>query len=317
MMKASAGSKIPTKSKIRMLGNEYKKHWDLMLMFLPGFLLLIVFRYIPMAGITIAFKDFKMLDGIMASPWVGLKHFKELFSGTDFPQAFRNTLVISLLRLILGFPAPVLLAILLNEVRSLRYKKLIQTFTYLPHFFSWVVLGGIIKMIFATDGPANELLMMLGMKQPMQFFASGPLFITMLIITAVWQGLGWGSVLYMATIAGIDECLYEAASLDGAGKFKQILHITIPCLVPTMITQFILNLGGVLNAGFDQIYNLYNITVFEYSDIIDTYVLRRMQSMDYSLATAAGVLKSVICFALVILSNKVANKISDGEMGIW
>lgn len=296
---------------------QYIKHKDLMLMFLPGFLLLIVFRYFPIFGITIAFKDFKMLEGILGSKWVGFENFRQLFSGGDFIQAFVNTLNISLLKLIFGFPAPIILAIVLNEVVFLKYKKVVQTLTYIPHFFSWVILSGIITMVFSADGPVNNLLLMAGASHPVEFFANGTYFICLLVATSVWQSVGWSSVLYIATIAGIDASLYEAAALDGAGKWKQIVHITVPSMIPTIITVFILNLGHVLNAGFDQIYNMYNVMVYDVSDIIDTYVLRKMSNMDYSLGMAASLFKSLISFALVVIFNFIANKISDNEMGIW
>lgn len=306
----------PKHKKLSIL-SEHIKYWDLMLLFLPGLLLLIIFKYVPMYGILIAFKDYKMLDGVMASPWVGMEHFKRLFQGHDFVNVLRNTIVISFLKMLFGFPAPIILAILLNEVKSSKYKRLVQTFSQLPHFFSWVVLGGIITMVFSSQGPVNELLKIFGMKEGISFFGKTGAFIFLLIFTAVWQSIGWGSIIYLASITGIDETIYEAATIDGAGRWKQIINITVPCLIPTIVTMFILNLGHVMDAGFDQIFNLYNPTVYEVSDILDTYVFRRLQAMDYSFGTAVGLFKSVVGLILVVTTNWVANKISDGEQGIW
>ncbi len=296
---------------------NYKKNIYLILMLLPGILLLFIFKYIPMYGVCIAFKDFRMMDGIFQSPWVGMKYFKQLFGGNDFLNAFKNTLTISLLKLAFGFPAPIILALLLNEVRIKMFKKIVQTFSYIPYFFSWVVLSGIITMLFANKGPVNELLMLCGAEKPVEFFADGTLFTVMLIVTSIWQSCGWNSILYLAAISGIDESLYEAARMDGAGKWRQTLNITLPALIPTIVTVFILNLGSVMNAGFDQIYNLYNPMVYEVTDIIDTYVLRKMQVMDYSIGTAAGLFKSVISMLLIVGTNKFVSKISDSELGIW
>ena len=293
----------------------YIKHFDLILLFLPGFLLFFVFNYLPMYGITIAFKDFRMLDGIMASPWVGLAHFIKLFSGSDFWKVVGNTLNISILKIIFGFPAPLILALMLNEVKNDKYKKLIQTVTYLPHFFSWVVLGGIIISMFSMNGPINLIMNLFGFSK-MNFFANGSLFVTMLVVTSIWQGVGWGSIVYLAALSGIDDSLYEAARIDGASRFKQIIYISLPCLLPTIVTIFILNLGHILNGGFDQIFNLYNPMVYDVADVIDTYVLRHLQAMDYSFSTAAGLFKSVVGLVMIVSSNYLIKKLSGGEQGI-
>ena len=289
----------------------YRRHRGLLLMLVPGLLFFLVFRYIPMGGAVIAFKEYRLTDG-MASPWNGLANFRRLFLGAGFLDALRNTLVISLLRLAFGFCAPILLALLLNEIRVSWYKRSVQTLTYLPFFFSWVILGGIFRMLFALGGPLNSAV---GAAVP--FLTSDGWFLFVLIATGIWQAVGYGAVIYLAALAGIDPALYEAATVDGAGRWKQTLHITLPCLVPTMITLFLLSLGGILNAGFDQIYNLYNATVYDVADIIDTYVLRRMQSMDFALATAAGLFKSVVGMVLIVAANALTNRLSRGEQGIW
>ena len=293
------------------------KHFELLLMVLPGLLLLLIFRYGPIYGLTIAFKDFNMSDGIWGSAWSGFENFRRLFAGDEFLKTFKNTLVISLLKLLFTLPAPIVLALLLNELKGTGFKRIVQSCTYIPYFFSWIVLSGIITSVFSTRGPVNLLFSLLGASKPVEFFGNGALFISMLIVTEVWKNYGWNSILYIATMSGIDESLYEAARIDGAGRWRQIISITIPCIIPTIVTVFILNLGGILNAGFDQIYNLYNPTVYDVSDIIDTYVLRRMDVMDYSLGTAAGLFKSVISLILVVLSNRFINLISGDELGLW
>lgn len=297
------------------LWKQYKKNYALVLMVLPGLIALIIFNYFPIYGVTIAFKNYKMTAGITGSPWVGMANFTKLF-GNDFLPVLRNTVVISLLKLVCGFPAPIILALMLNEVGNTKYKKLIQTFTYMPHFFSWVVLAGIITMVFSAAGPINDILKFFGAKEPILFFGNGTMFITMVVLTAVWQGIGWGTIVYIAALSGVDEALYEAAVIDGAGRWKQTLYISIPCILPTVATVFILNLGSVLNAGFDQIYNMYNPTVYNVADIIDTYVLRKLQKMDYGVGTAADLFKSVVGLVFVLAGNKLTKKLSDNEMGI-
>ena len=276
----------------------------------------VAFKYVPMFGMIIAFKNFVMTKGILASPWVGLENFARLFGNPEFPRVLRNTITISILRLGLGFFAPIILALLLNEVRINLFRRTVQTVTYLPHFFSWVILGGIFLMFFSGDGPINSLLRMAGVNA-VSFLGNDYWFIAILIVTGIWQSAGYGAVIYLAALSGIDPQLYEAAAIDGAGRWKQTLHITIPCLTPTIVVLLVLSLGHILNAGFDQIYNMYNPMVYDVSDIIDTYVLRRLCAMDYSLATAAGMFKSVIGLVLVVGANWLARRVSRGEHGIW
>jgi putative aldouronate transport system permease protein len=308
--------KLSFGTKAKNLLRQYKKHYPLVLMILPGLIALILFNYLPIYGVTIAFKDYKILKGITGSDWVGFANFAKLFSGNDFWHILRNTVVISLLKLACGLPAPIILALLLNEVKHSAYKKVIQTFTYIPHFFSWVVLAGIITMVFSTSGPINVILQIFGFNEPLSFFSDGKLFIGMIVGTAVWQGVGWGAIIYIAALSGVDDSLYEAAMIDGAGRWKQALHISLPCILPTIATVFILNLGQVLNAGFDQVYNMYNPTVYNVADIIDTYVLRMLQKMNYGVGTAADLFKSVVGMMFVLGGNWLTKKLSDDEMGI-
>lgn len=289
---------------------------SLLLMILPGLLIIFLFHYVPLYGLTIAFKDFRMDAGIFGSQWTGFDHFVRLFSGVDFLRALRNTLLISLLHLLFGFSAPIVLALLLNEVRLRWYVRTVQTLSYLPHFFSWVILGGILLMLLSQDGPFNLLLRLSGL-DPISFLTNDAWFIATLVISHIWQSAGYGSVIYLAALAGISPTLYEAAVVDGANRWQQAWHITLPSLRPTITVLLILNLGGILNAGFDQIYNLYNPLVYDVADILDTYVLRRLQSLDYSLATAAGLFKSAVGFLLIVLANQFARKVSGGEHSIW
>ena len=295
---------------------QYRRHKGLLLLVAPGLAFFLVFNYLPMFGLVLAFKEFRLSAGILGSEWSGLENFSRLFGGADFPNALRNTITISLLRLLFGFFAPIALALMLNEIRVSWYKRTVQTVTYIPYFLSWVILGGIFLMIFSQSGPANQIIQLFGVS-PIEFLTDDFWFIVVVIATGIWQAAGYGAVIYLAALAGISPDLYEAAVVDGAGRWKQTLHITIPGLVPTIITLFILNLGHVLNAGFDQIYNMYNPMVYDAADIIDTYVLRRIVLMDFGLATGAGLFKSVVGLLMVIWANSLARRLSGGEQGIW
>lgn len=295
------------------------RHSQLMIMVALMMLYFIVFSYIPMYGVVISFKNFNMSRGILGSDWVGFENFRILFTQDEFfLRALRNTLSISVLSLILTFFAPIVIALLLNELRINSYKRGIQTMTYLPHFFSWVILGGIFHMLLNSSGPVNDLLIrVFHLEKPIPFLTHKYWFLAVLLATRVWQSAGWGAIVYLAALSGINPQLYEAAMVDGAGRWKQTLHITLPCLMPTMIILFILRLGHILSAGFDQIYNMYTIPVYETSDILDTYILRLMQAMDFDLGTAAGLFKSFVGLVLIIGANAAARKASGGEQGIY
>jgi putative aldouronate transport system permease protein len=275
-----------------------------------------VFAFAPLGGLLMAFQDFHADGGLLHSPWVGLDNFRRLFAGGDFLQVLRNTVTISLLRLSFGFAAPIVLALLLNEVRLTGLRRGIQTLTSLPHFLSWVILGGVFLMMFGQQGPVNQLLQVFGLSA-VDFMGNDYWFIVMLIGTGIWQAAGYGAIIYLAALSGISPSLYEAATVDGANRWRQVRHITLPGLVPSIVTLFILSLSGILNAGFDQIYNMYNPMVYDTADILDTYVLRRMQGLDFSLATAAGMFKSVIGLLLVLSANWVARRASQGERGLF
>lgn len=283
-------------------------------MMLPGMILLLIFNFIPMIGIIMAFQNFSIAKGMFKSPWVGLKNFKFIFNLPDSRQIFESTIVISLGKIILGILVPVCFSLLINEIRGKRFKKSIQTIVYLPHFLSWVVFATIVKYVFSYDGPVNELLKVFGM-EPIMFLGSNQWFRQLMIFTDSWKEFGYGSIIYLAALTGIDPGLYEAAAIDGANRWKQILHITIPGIMPIILITFTMALPNILNAGFDQIYNLYNPLVYESGDILDTYIYRvGMVKRQYSLGTAVGLIKSTVGMFLILIANGLVTKFSDRRM---
>lgn len=295
----------------------YKKYWALTLMFLPIVVYFIVFKYIPMGGIVIAFKDYKIKDGIWGSAWIGLGNFEKAFRTNLFTRSIWNTIAISGLKILFGFPAPIILALLLNEVNHSGFKKTVQTITYLPHFLSWVVLTGMLQQLLSpNNGAVNDLLKMLGVKNSVYFLGDNDYFRGTLVVTDIWKNIGWSSIIYLATISGIDPALYEAATVDGASRLQCTRYITVPSLIPTIVVMLILNIGSIMDAGFDQILNMYNSAVYATGDIIDTYVYRQgVEKMQYALTTAVGLFKNVIGFILVFGTNMITRKISGD--GIW
>lgn len=289
-----------------------KTYLQYYLMMLPAVLLLIVFSIIPMGGIVMAFQKFVPAKGIFHSKWVGWKNFSFIFSMPDSWDVIRNTLVIAILKIVCGLVVPVIVALLLNEVRSKSYKRTIQTLIYIPHFLSWVVLGGIFKNMLGSDGIVNQLLLALGMEKPILFLSSNRFFQPVLVVTDCWKGFGYGTIVYLAALTGIDPQLYEAAAIDGAGRGQSLWHVTLPGIRPTIILMATLSLSNVLNAGFDQVFNLYNPLVYETGDIIDTYVYRLgLIDRQFSVSTAVGLAKSVISFVLIALSYGLASKFGD------
>ncbi|MCD9025701.1 ABC transporter permease [Cohnella silvisoli] len=281
------------------------------LMLLPGMLVLFLFSIIPMAGIVIAFQKFVPAKGVLHSAWVGMDNLAFMFQIPDSRQVFLNTIIIAAMKVVAGLAVPIIFALVLNELRSSWFKRTIQTIVYIPHFISWVILAGIITNLFSLDGIVNQLLSLFGV-DPVMFLASNFWFRPILIGTDVWKEFGFGTIVYLAAIAGINPNLYEAAVIDGAGRFKQLMYITLPGVVPTIILLSTLSLGNILNAGFDQIFNLYNPLVYESSDIVDTYVFRvGLVEMQYGLATAVGLLKSIVAFLLIIISYMLARKLSN------
>lgn len=299
------------------LGRQMYKMRAYYMLLLPFMSFIILFKYLPMYGVTLAFKDFKIRQGILGSPWAGLKYFRQLFESYSFIEVLRNTIIISLAKLIFCFPVPVILAIFINEIRNDRVKKTFQTFTYLPHFISWIIAASFVHDIFALSGPINAIITALG-GNAVYFMADSKYFRLVIIVTNIWKTCGWSSIVYIAAISGIDQGMYEAAEIDGASKMQRIRHVTLPGIRATIITLFILEVGKIMSAGFDQIYNLYSPAVYSVADILDTYTYRQgIVKTNYSFATAAGLFQNVIGFILVIASNLFVKKLSDGEEGLW
>ncbi|MDF2926563.1 MAG: protein lplB [Paenibacillaceae bacterium] len=305
---------VPLKATSRWV--QYKRCKYLYLMLIPMLAYYLIFEYGPLYGVQIAFKDYMIRDGVWNSPWVGLKHFDYMFNASpDFFHILKNTVIISGYHIIFGFPAPILLALIFNELRSELFKKITQMISYLPHFLSWVVLGGLLITILSpTTGAVNAVLDWVGIK-PIYFLGDPHYFRFTLVISSIWKEIGWGTIIYLAALSGIDPHLYEAARMDGAGRLKQTIHITLPSMMSVIAILFIFKTGSILSAGFDQIFNLYNPAVYSVADILDTYVYRvGLTQLQYSFTTAVGLFKNVIAFSMVLLTNYVVKKL--GQEGI-
>lgn len=289
----------------------------LYLMMLPAVVWFFVFRYVPIYGLIISFKDYNVGLGITASPWADpwYKYYVQFFFSPYFSRLISNTLIISILKIIFGTIAPVLLALLLNECRHDGIKRVVQTFTYMPHFLSWVIIYGILIAFFSeSTGVVNRAIVSMGGKT-IPFLTSNQWFRQVVVGSDVWQSAGWGAIIYLASMTGIDPTLYEAARIDGAKRMAMIWHITLPGIKNVIVMLFILRLGSILDAGFDQIYNLYNIQVYQTGDILDTWVFRTgLQQLNFSLATAVGLFKSLIGFVLIVGANKLSKKWGES---IW
>ena len=297
------------------LWQNMKRHKGLYLMILPVVAFYLIFCYYPMYGAQIAFRDYTPKLGIFHSPWAGLKHFREFFDSVYFGRLIRNTIRINLKNLIFGFPAPILFALLLNEVKGQKFKKVVQTVSYMPHFISTVVIAGMILQFTATDGVLTWVMTLFG--YPKQNLMLNPdLFQPIYVISDIWQGLGWGSIIYIAAISGINAELYEAARMDGAGRFKQMWHVTLPGILPTIITMFILRVGNMMNLGFEKIILLYNSSIYETADVISTYVYRKgLVDQSYSFSTAVGLFNSLINLLLLFVANKLCKRLT--EHSLW
>jgi putative aldouronate transport system permease protein len=304
-----------TNSYLKMISKDIQKNKYIYMMAIPVILYYLIFHYKPMYGTIIAFKDYVPTKGITGSPWVGFKHFESYFKGFYFWRLLSNTILISVLELIWGFPAPIILAILLNEIRAKFFKSTVQTITYLPHFISLVVICGMIRDFTSTSGLINDIIVLFGgSRRAMLQYPE--LFRPIYIISGIWQHIGWDSIIYLAALSGIDTEQYEAASIDGAGRFKKMLHITLPGILPTIIILLVLRMGKMLNVGFEKIILLYNPTTYSTADVISSYVYRRgLQQFDYSFSSAVGLFNSLINFILIIITNKLSNKISGS--GLW
>jgi putative aldouronate transport system permease protein len=285
------------------------------LIFAIPFVYFILFCYVPMFGIVIGFKNYSVFDGIWGSPWVGLKHFREFLSDPYFYKLIRNTLLIGLYHILFSFPAPIVLALLLNELRHRLFKKFVQTVSYMPHFLSTVVVCGIIVNFVSHDGLINQARELIGFER-VQFLMLPEWFRTIYISSEIWQSVGWGSIIYLAALTGVDPQLYEAAKMDGANRWKQMWHVTIPGIAPTIIVMLLFNIGAIMSVSFEKVLLLSNGANFETSDIIATYVYRRgLVSSDFSYATAVGLFNSVIAVLFLSIGNYASRKVS--ETSLW
>lgn len=304
--------------KKRGFADTFKKEWPFHVMLIPAMILLLVFAYFPMVGIVIAFQDFVPSGGFLQffkSEWVGFENFEYIFGLKEFRGALANTLVIAIWKIITLIVVPLILALLLNEVKNAIFKKTVQTIIYVPYFLSWVILGGIlVDLLSPTTGIINRVISALG-GTPIYFLGDNKYIQGVLITSNVWKEVGYNTVIFLAALTGIDPSLYEAASIDGAGKWKQLMHITIPSILPMVILVSILGLGNVLNAGFDQVLNLYSPITYEKADIIDTLVYRMgLRQLQYSVSAAIGLFRSVVSFVLIVISFKLAKKFANYEI---
>ncbi len=298
------------------------KSWQLYILLVPAIVLFAVFSYGPMFGVTLAFKEYHLASTIQQMPWVGLHWFQYAFSDPGFLAALGNSIIISALHMLFGFPAPILLALLVNELRSSSYRRLTQTISFMPQFLSWVVIGSVFIGLLSLDGPINQLIMLFGGKS-VHFLGLPDVFRGTLIVTSIWKGIGYSSIIYLAAIAGVDPQLYECAKLDGSSRLKNMWYITLPCISGVVIVMLILRLGSILEAGFDQIVNMYNPTVYSTSDIIDTFIYRKVflstsgggSMYDYS--AAVGLFKSVVGLIFIVGSNMLARRVEGKEAALW
>lgn len=316
-MKAVLGSdsqRVKIRRKNRIVQN-FKRDYLLYALLLLPMAYIAIFRYAPIYGVLMAFQDYNIFQGISGSEWVGLDVFQFIFQQDSFYRALKNTLILNLLDLAAGFPAPIILAILLNELRFTRFKKLTQTVLYLPHFLSWVIIGGMVYLMFSSGGMANTILSGLGLGK-MEFLSDKTNWLIMYVAVGIWQSAGWGTILYLAAIIGINKDLYEAADMDGCGRLRKIWHITLPGIKPTIIILLILQIGRMVSIGFDRPFVMGNSLVSDYSDVISTYVYRiGIGSGDFSQATAVGLFQSVVGLLFLVSANYISRKI--GEQGIW
>ncbi|WP_415068327.1 ABC transporter permease [Lacrimispora sp.] len=301
------------------LGYRIKKDWarnrSLYLIILPVLAFYILFHYKPMYGAIIAFKEYSPALGIAGSPWVGFDNFTRFFKSVYFTRLIKNTILLSLYNLVVGFPAPIILALLLNEVRNRRFKSVTQTITYLPHFISLIVVTGMLTDFSMTTGLFNDIVEIFG-GQRSPLLQNPKLYRSIYVISGIWQEVGWGSIIYLSALAGVDSQLYEAAQIDGAGKWKQLIHVTLPGIAPTIIIMFILKMGSLMNMGYEKTILLYNPSTYETADIISSYIYRiGLLEQDWSYSTAIGLFNSVINFGLLLFTNKLSKRYS--ETSLW
>jgi len=301
------------KSKVYI--KDLKRNYSLYLMALPILAFYILFHYKPMYGVIIAFKNFSPAKGVIGSEWVGIKHFIDFFCNPYFFRLMKNTLVISLSTLVFSFPAPIILALLINEIRSKWFSRIVQLIVYLPHFISLVVVCGLILKFTSDKSIINDIAVLFGHER-VSFLNHPKYFVPVYVISDIWQSAGWNSIIYLAALTSVEQQLYEAAIIDGASRWRQTLHITIPGIAPTIITMFILRIGNMLNVGYEKIILLYNPVTYETADVISTYVYRKgLIENSWSFSTAVGLFNSIINFTLLIFANRLSRKIN--EISLW
>ena len=317
--------------KRRSFLRRVKKHKLHLMMIIPVILWYLLFKYGPLYGVTLAFKEFQLLKGITGSPWVGLDNFNRLFNSNNFWNVFQNTIIIAGLKFLFGFPAPIILALMLNELRGQKYKRVVQSLSYLPHFISWVILTGIFMVILSpTRGPVNTLLKSMGMESiyflgdpkyfrgtlVVYFLGDPKYFRGTLVVTGIWKGIGWGSIVYLAALGGVNEELYDAARVDGCGRWGRIWHVTLPGIAPVVTIMLILNMGSLVEDDFDQIFNLLNDAVLGVGDVLGTFIYRQgVKNLDYGYATAVELFRNIISLVLVLSANFISKRIN--EYGLW
>jgi putative aldouronate transport system permease protein len=301
-------------NRLELFWRDLRIHRTIYLMTLPVILYYIIFKYIPMGGAIIAFKDYNISKGILGSPWVGFKHFQEFFDSFYFWRLIRNTALIGIYDLFFGFPAPIFLALLLNEIRHAFFKKMVQTFSYLPHFISIVIICGFIIEFTSRNGIINTIISWFG-GSPSPLLANADNFRAIYVISQIWQEIGWASIIYLAALSGINPDLYEAAKMDGAGRLKQAIHVTIPALIPVISILLILKMGSLLEIGFEKIILLYNPATYETADVISSFVYRMgVGQRDYSFTSAVGLFQSIINFVMLLSANTITRRMSGNSL---
>ncbi|KJB86901.1 protein lplB [Paenibacillus sp. E194] len=306
--------KLKSRSKLGALFSEIWKHRMVYTLLLPGLIWLLLFAYLPMGGLSLAFKEYKANLGIWGSPWVGFENFKYVFRDPAFLDALWRTLYINIIKLVIQFPFPILLALMLNELRMKRGKKVFQTVLTFPHFLSWIIVSGVVINVLAYDGLVNSTLTLLGLPT-INFLGSESTFVPMLLLTDIWKSTGWGAIIYLAAISGIDQDQFESAQIDGASRMQQVFRITLPNIMPTVTVMFILSVGGLMSSGFDQIFNLANAATKNVSEVLDVYIYRItfQSSTDFSFSTAVSLFRSLVNMILLLAADRVAKMLGgDG-----
>ena len=308
---------VPAKKEsfFRRAGRDLKKYRGVYLMVVPVLAFYILFCYKPMYGALMAFQNYTPGAGIWGSEWVGFQHFTDFIHSSDFFRLVRNTLAVSLCGLVFGFPAPIIFAILVNEIRQKKFKRIVQSFSYLPHFVSLVVICGMIKTFVSRSGVITVLLSKVFGVPQADMLANANMYLPIYTISSIWQGMGWDAIIYLAALSSVDGALYEAASIDGAKKFQQMIHVTLPAIVPTIVIMLILRIGQLMNVGYEKTLLLYNPLIYDRADIISTYVYRlAFEGQQWSYTTAIGLFNSVINFALVIFANSISKHVTDASL---